>query len=98
MPGVAPEIQDFLKALASETRQTILLLFIDGRERTVGQVAEEVGIGQSTASEQLAMLRRAGLLVARREHKEVYYFPDARRVQELLGSLNALLLRCCPRP
>lgn len=89
------ELQDFLKALASETRQRILQLFADGQERTVNQVAGEVGIGQSTASEQLAQLRRSGLLRARREGKEVYYCPDAARVHALLRQLNELLARCC---
>ncbi|MFZ5827814.1 MAG: ArsR/SmtB family transcription factor [Bacillota bacterium] len=93
---IAPEIQDFLKALASETRQRILLLFADGRERTVGQVAEEAGVGQSTASEHLSTLRRGGLLQARREQKEVYYSPDGARIRRHLMTLNDLLLRCCP--
>lgn len=89
------EVQDFLRALASETRQRILFLFGDGQERTVGQVAEEAGIGQSTASEHLSTLRRAGLLTARREGKEVYYCPDGARVAALLGRLRDVLARCC---
>ncbi len=90
------ELQDFLKALASETRQRILQLFADGQERTVNQVAGEVQIGQSTASEQLTLLRRSGLLQARRDGKEVYYSPDAPRAHVLLRQLTELLARCCP--
>lgn len=93
---LVPEVQDFLKALASQTRQRILLLFADGRERTVGQVAEEAGVGQSTASEHLSILRRGGLLRARREQKEVYYAPDGARIRRHLTTLSNLLLRCCP--
>lgn len=93
---VPPELQDFLKALASETRQSILLLFVDGQERTVGQVAEQVNLGQSTASEHLAILKRSGLLTARRQQKEVYYAPDGDRIRDLATKLNALLLHCCP--
>jgi DNA-binding transcriptional ArsR family regulator len=89
------ELQDFLKALASETRQRILQLFADGQERTVNQVAGEVQIGQSTASEQLAYLRRSGLLCARRVGKEVYYSPDPARAHALLRQLSELLARCC---
>lgn len=89
------ELQDFLKALASDTRQRILQLFADGHERTVNQVAGEVEIGQSTASEQLAFLRRSGLLRARRDGKEVYYSPDSARAHALLRQLTELLARCC---
>lgn len=97
MADVSREVQDFLKALASETRQKILFLFADGRELAVGQVAQATGIGQSTASEHLTTLRRAGLLKARREGKEVYYSPDRDRMLALLQKLTDLVTRCCPR-
>lgn len=96
MSCVPPELQDFLKALASETRQSMMLLFVDGQERTVGQIAEQVNLGQSTASEHLAILKRAGLLTARRQQKEVYYAPDGGRIRDLMALFNAVLLRCCP--
>jgi DNA-binding transcriptional ArsR family regulator len=43
---------DFLKALASDTRQQILMLFVGGQELTVGEIATACGLGQSTTSEQ----------------------------------------------
>lgn len=90
-------IQDFLRALASETRQRILFqVFLDGQEHTVGDVAQAAGLGQSTASEHLAALRRAGILHARREGKEVFYRPDRSRILAQLGALTDLLTRCCP--
>lgn len=90
-----PQVQDFLKAMAGETRQRILQLFVDGNERTVGQVAAECGFGQSTASEHLTILRRGGLVVARREGKEVYYLPDRALIAARLQTLGQLLGRCC---
>jgi ArsR family transcriptional regulator, arsenate/arsenite/antimonite-responsive transcriptional repressor len=93
-PG--PELQAFLKALASETRQAILVLFATKDALTVNQIAAAVGIGQSTASEHLAILRRAGLLNATRASKEVYYRPDYER---MIGSAEQLLvyLKSCAR-
>ena len=97
MNGPNSAIQDFLHALASETRQRILFqVFLDGQEHTVGEVAQAAGVGQSTASEHLAALRRAGILQARREGKEVYYRPDRARILSQLGALTELLTRCCP--
>lgn len=92
-----PPVDDFLKALASETRQRILFqAFQAGQERTVGQVAELMGIGQSTASEHLAIMRRGGLLQSRREGKEVYYRPDRRQVLGMMQHLTDQLASCCP--
>jgi ArsR family transcriptional regulator len=91
-----PNLQLFLKALASETRQAILVLFTTRETLTVNQIAEAVGIGQSTASEHLAVLRRAGLLSATRAGKEVYYRPD---YNNMVGSAEHLLnyLKACAR-
>ena len=96
MRDTREDLQEFLKALASETRQRILLLFVDGQERTVNQVAEEAGIGQSTASEHLSVLKRGGLMKANRSGKEVYYRPDRERVLHLLRSLTDIISHCCP--
>jgi DNA-binding transcriptional ArsR family regulator len=70
-------------------------VFIDGQEHTVGQVAERSGLGQSTASEHLAVLKRAGILTSRREGKEVYYRPQREGVLTLLSQLTDLLTHCC---
>jgi DNA-binding transcriptional ArsR family regulator len=91
-----PEIRDFLKAAASETRQKILFLFVDGQPRTVGQIATELEIVPSTASEHLAILKRGGLLDAERDGKEVYYRPNRPRTLGLLKKLSEVLTACCP--
>lgn len=97
MTGLFPGLELFLKALASETRQKILFhVFRDGQERTVGQIAQAAGLGPSTTSEHLAVLKRGGLLASRRDGKEVYYRPDRRRILALLRHLTDLLSSCCP--
>ncbi len=90
--------QDFLKALASETRQQIMLLFADGHERTVGEIAASCGLGQSTASEQLAILRRGGLLTSTRDGKLVRYRADPATISTRLTELQSYLTCCCPPP
>lgn len=87
--------QDFLTALASPTRQAILLLFARGAELSVGQVAEQANIGQSTASEQLKTLRRANIVTARREGKVVLYRADRDGMARALSDLQAYLQTCC---
>ncbi len=89
-----PALLEFVKAIASESRMNILLLFLDGQERTVNEISETVQLGQPTTSEHLAVLKRAGVLTAEKRGKEVYYCPDRLRIAESLDTLSRLL-RCC---
>jgi tellurite resistance protein TerB len=95
-PGMDEGTQDFLKALASETRQQVMMLFAGGAELSVGEEATRCGLGPSTTSEHLALLRRGGLLRATREGKQVRYRADGARIAERLTALQGYLARCCP--
>jgi DNA-binding transcriptional ArsR family regulator len=64
--------EEFVKTLADETRQAILELLQEA-EMNVGDVAACFDQTQPTLSHHLGLLRRAGLVVARREGKQVYY-------------------------
>jgi DNA-binding transcriptional ArsR family regulator len=92
---LSSDLLDFLKSLASESRLNIVLLFLDGQERTVGQIAEAINLGQPATSEHLAVMKQAGVLVARKDGKEVYYRPDRAKILKTLETLNQLLRRCC---
>ncbi|GAA4305359.1 ArsR/SmtB family transcription factor [Actinomadura luteofluorescens] len=87
---------EFLKALASEQRQQMLELFAGGIELSVGAVAERLGVGQSNASQQLALLRRGGLLTSRRDGKQVLYRIDSAAIDRSLTELRDYLNTCCP--
>lgn len=86
------DLQVFLKALASTTRQKLFSHFADGEELTVGEVAERAGLGPSTTSEHLAVLRRGGLLQSTRTGKLVRYRADQQGIVELLDQLHSYLL------
>ncbi|MGW0811555.1 ArsR/SmtB family transcription factor [Nonomuraea sp. NPDC002799] len=98
-PACTPQLgqvtHDFLKALAHEGRQQIMLLFAHGAELSVNQVAERAGVSQSAASQQLALLRRGGIVTARRDGKEMLYRGDRESVARILGDLQTYLkFRC----
>lgn len=92
---LSPATHEFLRALASPSRQEIMLLFARGGELSVGEVAEKAGVGQSTASEQLAFLRRGGILTSQRQGKVVMYRANRDGVVAALGDLQTYLLACC---
>jgi DNA-binding transcriptional ArsR family regulator len=56
----APDLDQALRALADANRRAILAVVRSG-PRSVGQIAEEVGLSQQTASHHLGVLRAAGL-------------------------------------
>lgn len=92
---VAQELLDFVKSIGSETRMNILLLFLDGQERTVSQITEAIGMGQPTISEHLTVMKRAGVLTSEKRGKEVYYRPDRILILRYLDTLSSVLKACC---
>ena len=64
--------EEFVGALANETRQAILGLLKE-RRMDVGEIAACFSLTQSTISHHLAVLRRAGVVLAHREGQHVYY-------------------------
>jgi len=96
MTNLFPQtISDFFKALGNDKRQEILLnIFADYGEHNIGEVAKKAQIAQSTASEHLSFLKRAGILVSRKVEKEVFYRVDTQRIIGMLDDIKAIL-RCC---
>lgn len=93
--SIPSDLLGFLKSLASESRLNILLLFLDGQERTVNQIVEAIDLSQPATSEHLTVLKQSGVLASRKEGKEVYYRPDRARVLAMLETLDHLLRNCC---
>lgn len=88
-------VTDFLKAFGSEKRQEIFLtIFADGQEHNISEVTARAKIAQSTASEHLAILKRAGILRSRKVEKEVFYRLDRRGIVERLDDMRSRL-SCC---
>ena len=66
------DILAMLKALADESRLALLRLLNEG-ERTVGDLAREVELGEPTVSHHLARLREAGLVTLRMAGSQRFY-------------------------
>ena len=96
MTNLFPQsISDFFKALGNDKRQEILLnVFADYGEHNIGEVAKKAQIAQSTASEHLSFLKRAGILVSRKVEKEVFYKVNREAVIATLDEIKSIL-SCC---
>ena len=95
MQNAAGAASDLLKALANPHRLMIVCQLIDG-PRSVGQLADFLGIRQSTVSQHLALLRRDGLLSATRDGQTIWYAISSPQAKVLLETLYRLY--CAPIP
>ena len=74
MQTTARAAADLMKALSSENRLLLLCQLADG-DKTVGQLAEALGMRQAAVSQQLALLRNEGLVAARRDGRQMHVAP-----------------------
>ncbi|MCL2160722.1 MAG: metalloregulator ArsR/SmtB family transcription factor [Betaproteobacteria bacterium] len=72
MKAQAKKAVSLLKLLGNEDR-LLLLCQLTLEEFSVGQLEEMLEISQPTLSQQLGVLRRAGLVATRKDGKQVYY-------------------------
>lgn len=86
MEAAADSASDLLKALANRHRLLIICQLIDG-ERSVGGLAEFLGLRDSTVSQHLALLRKDGLVSARRDAQTIYYSIASEPAREILTAL-----------
>jgi len=81
---------EFFKTLGHPARIRVLEL-LSRREHAVAEMLPEVGIEAANLSQQLAVLRRAGLVITRKEGSNVYYSLTSPQVAELLAVARSIL-------
>ncbi len=83
---------EFLQAVGQETRLRILEVLAEG-ERCVCDIQVAVGGQQSNVFKHLALLRRSGILMARREGGKIIYRLRNGRIPEFLRRLSDVVPR-----
>jgi DNA-binding transcriptional ArsR family regulator len=89
MAAAADEASELLKSLANRHRLLILCQLGDG-ERSVGELAAFLGARDSTVSQHLALLRKDGLVQARRDAQTIYYSITSDAARQVLETLFAI--------
>ena len=79
-------MQAVLDAISSPRRREMLRLVWE-RERSAGDIASRFDVSWPAVSQNLAVLKKAGLVTERREANRRYYRADP----EALGSLRSVL-------
>lgn len=94
MERAADQASELLKALSNRHRLLIICQLIEG-ERSVGELAEFLELRDSTVSQHLALLRKDGLVSARRDAQTIYYSISSDPAREILNTLYQVY--CAPK-
>ena len=86
MLAAADEASALLKALANRHRLLIVCQLTE-QERSVGELADLLNIRDSTVSQHLALLRKDGLVTARRDGQTIWYSIGSPPARELVRTL-----------
>lgn len=81
---------EFFRAMSHPARIQVLELLSE-RDHSVGELLHEVDLEASNLSQQLAVLRRAGLVTARRQGSTVYYSLVSTQIADLMTVARAIL-------
>lgn len=95
LAGQAEAASEFLKALAHPSRLVILCELLHG-EQSVGELEALLAQRQPAVSQQLARLRREGLVSARREGKTIFYSLADDKARSILAAVYRSF--CGPEP
>jgi DNA-binding transcriptional ArsR family regulator len=82
---------ELFRALGNPGRIRILEQLVQG-ERSVGELQPLVGLESSHLSQQLGVLRRANLVVARKDGNQVFYSVRSALLADVLASAKQLLI------
>ena len=86
MKAGADLASELLKSLSNRYRLLILCRLADG-EHSVGQLAEFLGIRDSTVSQHLALLRREKVIAGRRDGQTIWYRIESEPARSVISAL-----------
>ena len=72
-----------LRAMNHKLRQQMIKLLDESERMTVTEIYVKLRLEQSVASQHLAILRRAGIVITQRDGKFIYYAVNYPRVAEV---------------
>ena len=86
MAARADEVAGLLKTMAHPARLMLACMLAEG-EYAVGELESRLDIHQPTLSQQLTVLREAGIVGTRREGKQIFYRLTADKAALLIRAL-----------
>ena len=86
MENRAGEVAKLLKTLAHPARLMLVCTLVEG-EFSVGELEDRLDIHQPSLSQQLTVLRDAGIVTTRRESRQIFYRLTEEKAVQLIEAL-----------
>lgn len=80
-----------LRALNHKLRQQLVKLIEEKKKITVTEIYVQLRLEQSVASQHLAILRKAGIVLTERDGKFIFYLINHKRIDEISRIVNELV-------
>ena len=80
-----------LRAMNHKLRQQMIKLLDENKRMTVTDIYVKLRLEQSVASQHLAILRRAGIVITERDGKFIYYAVNYPRISEVNSFVSDLV-------
>ena len=80
-----------IRALKHKLRQQILKLIHDKGEIAVTDIYVKLRLEQSVASQHLAILRKPGIVITKRDGKKIYYSVNYQRLKQINQLMEGVL-------
>ena len=80
-----------LRAINHKLRQQMIKLLEDHKKMTVTEIYVKLRLEQSVASQHLAILRRAGIVITERDGKFIHYTINKQRIAEVAKFVEELV-------
>ncbi|MFP4038840.1 MAG: helix-turn-helix domain-containing protein [Candidatus Nanohaloarchaea archaeon] len=79
----SPELEELLQVVFNlKSREVDVLMVLCDGEKTVEQVAEELGLDRTTTQNYVSGLRKTGLLKRRKQGRKYLYFVNSRVLRQ----------------
>lgn len=95
MVEAVEQATDLLKSLANRHRLLILCNLVE-EERSVGELARLIGTRDAAVSQQLALLRKDGLVRTRREGQTIFYGLASSEAAKVIDTLHGIYCSAPP--
>jgi ArsR family transcriptional regulator, virulence genes transcriptional regulator len=80
-----------LRAINHKLRQQMIKLLEDHKRMTVTEIYVKLRLEQSVASQHLAILRRANIVITERDGKFIHYAVNTQRIAEVANFVEELI-------
>lgn len=86
------QIQSALCKIMSNPRRVRILRLLETGELSVGEIVEKTGLRKAAVSQNLAPMRKLGLVVFRRDGQKIFYSLRATKVVSACHAMGDLLM------